>query len=884
MKSQPHAHLPEPLQSAAQRLKAAAREAAARTVESLGLAALSATQAIQRDAMLAAQFELNRRPEAFAQEFERAFDELLKRETGGLRHSNGDSNTGTPHAQRVSAWDSLHLVEDSEVEAQIAAERFGLDIAYACEWELREIDAYLGALLPDDGTEAPRNPLRPDILGQAMIRGIHHVSERAEVRKLLEKEFVRSFGGLLRSAYAAIVSDWRQSGLRPAGLSLRKPRESHVGGAGHTTHASKPPAGLAGAAGQASAENANAAPGQGMHQGDGYAGSARSSSPPAPSGGRGSSPGRFWPSARAPFDNSRSGSALGQVDPELMVLLRRLASSGGSGGAAAARMGSRAGAFSGSTWGGPMSGPGGHDGTGAAGQSTGAAALAFGADGTGTGGLAPDGGQVMWPNLIHAHREELRQASRGDLDHLVIDVIGFLFDQILADPKVPPQMARELARLQLPVLRAALGDQTFFSSRRHPVRRFVNRLASLAAAFEDFNDSNAKAFLTKVHTLVHDVVEGDFEQIELYERQLMALEAFVAEQGKQELAQQPHDAAALLAEKEDEQRLHQLYAERLSSELKDVTAPAFLRDFVGRVWSHALVRAAARDGGVGALSTRLRQAGRDLFLSVQPKATPVLRKAFLTSLPKLMQDLTEGMNLVAWPESERQAFFGELMPAHAEALKSTVGRALDANLLARQVENTLARPLPTPDEVRHSPPMPVLSGAAQAVAFTPEEAKRVGLLDDAAVDWNGQIDIDLDRFNAQAQAESDAESETMQASVQLPGLPALPAADEVQTPRQLADHVQLGFAYQMHVEGDWHKVKLSHVSAGRSFFIFTRGTRHKTTLSLTYRMLVKMCENRRFRVIEKTSLLERATARARRQLASLTKASPVGHLQTRAAG
>ena len=60
---------------------------------------------------------------------------------------------------------------------------------------------------------------------------------------------------------------------------------------------------------------------------------------------------------------------------------------------------------------------------------------------------------------------------------MVIDVIGTLFDQILSDPKVPPQMARQIGRLQLPVLRAALGDPSFFSSRRHPVRRFVNRIS-----------------------------------------------------------------------------------------------------------------------------------------------------------------------------------------------------------------------------------------------------------------------------------------------------------------------------------------------------------------------------------------------------------------------
>ena len=95
---------------------------------------------------------------------------------------------------------------------------------------------------------------------------------------------------------------------------------------------------------------------------------------------------------------------------------------------------------------------------------------------------------LMAANLIRAHRAELQQASRGKLDHLVIEVVSSLFDQILSDARVPPQMARQIARLQLPVLRAALTDARFFSSRRHPVRRFINRVASLACAFDSFDD------------------------------------------------------------------------------------------------------------------------------------------------------------------------------------------------------------------------------------------------------------------------------------------------------------------------------------------------------------------------------------------------------------
>jgi hypothetical protein len=73
----------------------------------------------------------------------------------------------------------------------------------------------------------------------------------------------------------------------------------------------------------------------------------------------------------------------------------------------------------------------------------------------------------------------------------------------------------------------------------------------------------------------------------------------------------------------------------------------------------------------------------------------------------------------------------------------------------------------------------------------------------------------------------------------------------------------------MHLGGQWQKVRLSHVSPGRSFFIFTHGSRHKQTVSLTQRMLARLAETGRLRAFENASLIDRATARARRQLAAL---------------
>ena len=468
-------------------------------------------------------------------------------------------------------------------------------------------------------------------------------------------------------------------------------------------------------------------------------------------------------------------------------------------------------------------------------------------------------GSAVAPNLIRAHREELRAASKGAIDHMVIDVIGSLFDQILSDPTVPPQMARQIARLQLPVLRAALGDSAFFASRRHPVRRFVNRIASVGSALDNFDDERGQRFLAKVSDLVQEVVQGDFDQIETYDSKLAALEAFVSAEAHSETEEQ-NGAVAVLQAKEDQLRLHSLYAQQLSGALKDLEAPEFLRDFVAQIWSQVLLKSASTAGADSDASQRLRQTGRDLLMSVQPKASAAQRKTFLAELPKLMQALNEGMALIALDDSARRAFFAQLLPAHAEALKNSGVRTLDFNLMAKRVEGVLQRRLPSKADLSVAPALAstVQDDKTLVAPVNADEARQVGLVSEASVDWDGQIDIDLSELPEPSNTE-----------VQIQGLPTLSDADEPTRGKSLADHVQIGFAYQMHLQGKWEKVRLTHVSQARTFFVFRHGSQQRQAVSLTARMLTRLCETGRMRAYESAYLIERATARARKQLAEL---------------
>ena len=788
--------LPAPLEAGIHRIKQAVRTAAERTVESLGLAALAASNMYQRDAVLAAQFELQRKLSAFMQAFGDAFDQQVRRE---CRFGDPDS----PGSGRRN-WDALSLVEDHDVEIQVQAERFGLEITHACEWELRELEAYVGSVLGDARADRERNPLRPEIVGHGVIHAIEATVDRPEVRKALDAELNRSLSAVLRTTYGEIVSDMRKAGVQPVSLTVRMTEDR----------------------GEHSRSGALDVPGDAMRSAHGKlreTGSSVSGAMGA-SGGSGGS-GGARPSTR--------GTSLGHIDPGMMDLLRRLTFAGAGGG--------------GGGGGDTDSGGGLDSGAGVFGSAAGA-----------------------FPNLIHANREELRRASRGAIDHMVIDVIGSLFDQILSDPKVPPQLARQIARLQLPVLRAALGDSSFFSSRKHPVRQFINRIASLGNGFDDFSDERAQTFLAKVRDLVQEIVKGDFDQIETYEMRLAALEAFAAEQARRAVEEQQAGATALLQQREEALRLDRQYAQQLDDELQPLAAPAFVRDFVARVWSRVILKAAQREGVTSERVRALRAAGRELFMSVQPKTSPAQRKAFLADLPKLMQQINEGLNAIGWPADRRRAFFGQLMPAHAEALKAQTGRILDFNMLSKKVEQALERGVPTRADL---PPAGVSEPVVEdptAPAFTREEAAQLGLVDESAVDWNGQVDIDLS-----------ADPEVNAIDLELPGLPTLTDELDPTRGRSLADHVQIGFSYQMHVEGEWQKVRLAHVSPGRSFFVFTRGHRHQRTISLTHRMLVRLCETGRMRAYESAQLLERATARTRRQLASLSGASAPAPAPTR---
>jgi len=812
----------------------------ARVSETLAAQGHSSTRIAERDLLSTTQFELRRNmstlQSVFASEMgTRIQRELAPREVGRRALAETD-------------WQSLSLVDDSEMEERMFADRISQQISHACDGELRELGTYMASLLKTGRFDQDRNPLRADVIGASLYRAIEAVTKEPESRKLLARELGAAMAKAMPECYSQVLRGLQASGVTPVGLTVRQ-----VEGPGNQLHGLNSAYATLTSTRSQSGEldgQASDSSNQGSYESRTMRGSGSVGlhAPTTANDGRG---------LLRPGSSSRAGLTPSQADAQMMALLRHLSA-----------VSSRTGEFDTAARGpsiarGPASGPVGLG----AGIATGGGDLA----GVDAPPYAADGFTgLMAVNLIRAHREELMQASTGKLDHMVIDVVGSLFDQILSDTRVPPQMARQIARLQLPVLRVALSDSSFFSSRRHPVRRFVNRIASLACAFDDFDDGPGKLFLERVRALVQEIVEGDFDQVEIYTAKLAELEGFIAEQTHSDA--QVQGTASMLGSKESELRLQQRYMLQLKGALQPMALPAWLSEFLPQVWGQAMVLAASRDGAQSDRAQRYRRVGRDLVMSIMPKGSPALRKKFLMALPPLMKDLNEGLALIGWPDAAQREFFSKLLPAHAESLRGTAQSELDHNMMVKQLEAIFNTPVPGAETLSSADPVPEVAADVVARRFSTEEAERVGLLTESAVDWSGTVDIDI---TAEDDTQSGPDTEPGEsAAARLASIPVdldLSSADPAEPSRgpQLFDHVKLGFAYQMHLKDEWQKVRLTHVSAARSFFVFTRGKRHQETISMTARMLARMCETGRLRAVESTYLMERATQRARKQLAAL---------------
>ena len=181
-----------------------------------------------------------------------------------------------------------------------------------------------------------------------------------------------------------------------------------------------------------------------------------------------------------------------------------------------------------------------------------------------------------------------------------MDVIALLFDYVFRDKSIPDALRSLFGRLQVPIVKAALLDRTFFSDSEHSARQLLDNLAD--AAVGATHDETYRAAFTALAAEVVDDICRDFEiDVAVFRTANARLAAFIeAERQKVATATTDDVAEALTAEQSESDRSHvrAFLRDRLAGVDVPFEVRGVHRDHMGRPHGAAAPRARARQRGV----------------------------------------------------------------------------------------------------------------------------------------------------------------------------------------------------------------------------------------------------------------------------------------------
>ena len=256
----------------------------------------------------------------------------------------------------------------------------------------------------------------------------------------------------------------------------------------------------------------------------------------------------------------------------------------------------------------------------------------------------------------------------GEVDEDVINLVSMLFEFILDDRTLPDSLKALIGRLQIPMLKVAVIDKTFFSRGSHPARRLLNEIASAALGWGEQDDAQRDSLYQKIEQVVQRLLNDFVDDPVIFSELLAEFLAFTGDERRRSelLEQRTRDAEegsakAAMARREVEQALN----ERLLGK----TLPEVVVRLLQEAWSKVLMLTCLKHGVESAEWQAALATMDDLVWSVELHEEPEARMRLLEMVPGLLKALREGMASAAFDPFSTGEFFSQLEALHVQAFQ-----------------------------------------------------------------------------------------------------------------------------------------------------------------------------------------------------------------------
>lgn len=281
--------------------------------------------------------------------------------------------------------------------------------------------------------------------------------------------------------------------------------------------------------------------------------------------------------------------------------------------------------------------------------------------------MIPRGGLKQYV-LSNLEKQGQASAALQPLDNDVIDIVSMLFEYILDDDNIPDAAKALLGKLQIPLLKAAILDKEFFSSKDHPARTLLNEMAKSTLAITDTCSDDAVLLLSELKRIVEKIIAEFAEDLTVFVTLLEEFQVFMARQTAVEnIVQQK--VAAKSKQKEDYTLAKNWVDEALNTALEQRNLPPAVKDIILGPWQQVMLKTYLNQGQDSDTWKNQLRFIEILDWSIQPKRISMDRSKLATVIYHLVSTLRNGLDTIGIPADEITRTLAQLEPYHFASIK-----------------------------------------------------------------------------------------------------------------------------------------------------------------------------------------------------------------------
>ncbi len=136
--------------------------------------------------------------------------------------------------------------------------------------------------------------------------------------------------------------------------------------------------------------------------------------------------------------------------------------------------------------------------------------------------------QLIGGLLANSSAEAPRALQQPDED--VINLVSMFFDFVLDDRSLPVAIQALISRLQIPILKVALKDKSFFNQAGHPARKLINAIADASIGWDESEQLKKDKLYTKIFEIVQTINEKYADNEQIFAEKLIDLQQFIEQE------------------------------------------------------------------------------------------------------------------------------------------------------------------------------------------------------------------------------------------------------------------------------------------------------------------------------------------------------------------